>query len=236
MNVQIHKSTERGLTAAPWLVSRHSFSFNNWYRPDRVQFGALRVLNDDLITGGGGFPPHSHQDMEIITIPLQGAVAHEDSSGGKGVVRAGQVQIMSAGTGVVHSEHNASETESLELLQVWILPERPGLAPRYDECKLPEAQDGVWQVLVSPGGQDGSLRIFQQAWVSRGWLRTDQVLTYTPQRSENGIYLFIISGVVRVGDVVLHKRDAVAIENVSEVQLTAVADADILVFDVPLSA
>lgn len=234
--VQTHKSTERGLTTAPWLVSRHSFSFNNWYRPDRVQFGALRVLNDDLITGGGGFPPHSHQDMEIITIPLQGAVAHEDSSGGKGVVRAGQVQIMSAGTGVVHSEYNASETEPLELLQVWILPERSGLAPRYDECQLPETQDGVWQVLVSPDGQGGSLKIFQQAWVSRVRLRTDQALAYTSQRLGNGVYVFIISGAVSVGEVMLQKRDAAAIENAPEVRLTATADADVMVFDVPLSA
>lgn len=234
--MHIHKSTERGLTSAPWLVSRHSFSFNNWYRPDRVQFGALRVLNDDLITGGGGFPPHSHQDMEIITIPLQGGVAHEDSSGGKGIVRAGQIQIMSAGTGVVHSEYNASETEPLELLQVWILPERPGLAPRYDECQLQEVKDGEWQVLASPDGQSGSLKIFQQAWVSRALLRTDQALTYTSRRPGNGMYVFIISGAVRVGDVILYKRDAVAFENVSEVQLTAMADADVIVFDVPLGS
>lgn len=236
MSITLHKSSERGLTTAPWLVSRHSFSFNNWYRPDRIQFGALRVLNDDLITGGGGFPPHSHQDMEIITIPLQGAVAHEDSSGGKGVVCAGQVQVMSAGTGVVHAEYNASETEPLELLQVWILPERPGLAPRYTECQLQEVKDGEWQVLASPDGQSGSLKIFQQAWVSRVRLRTDQVFTYTSQRQGNGMYVFIISGAVRVGDAMLHKRDAAAVENVPEVQLTATADADVIVFDVPLGS
>lgn len=232
--VEIHKSAERGLTSAPWLVSRHSFSFNNWYRQDRVQFGALRVLNDDLIMGGGGFPPHSHQDMEIITIPLQGAVAHEDSSGGKGVVRAGQIQIMSAGTGVVHSEFNASETEPLELLQVWILPERQGLPPRYAECQLPEVQEGMWQELACPGAGSGALHIFQQAWVSRVRLRAGQSSSYARKREDNGVYMFVISGAVGVGEEVLHKRDAAAIEGEHLVQLQAEADADVIVFDVPL--
>lgn len=234
MQTVLHTSETRGLTAAGWLVGRHSFSFNQWYNPERVQFGALRVLNDDLITAGSGFPPHQHEDMEIVTIPLKGVVAHEDSSGGKGTVSAGEVQIMSAGTGVTHSEFNASKTEPLELLQIWVLPERLGLPPRYEEKKFPAIQPGAWQVLVSPSGEAESFKIFQQAWFSQIWLDTGMKQSYGMHAASYGVYVFVIDGEVEVAGHRLGRRDALEVWNTELVDIHALANSRVLVIEVPL--
>ncbi len=234
MSSIVHKSSSRGLSTAPWLVSRHSFSFNTWYDPNRMQFGALRVLNDDLIAAGGGFPPHPHQDMEIITIPLRGAVAHEDSSGGKGVVQAGQIQIMSAGSGVVHSEYNASDSEPLELLQVWILPNASGLPPRYAEQEVGQPVAGQWQVIVAPEAGPDWLHIFQRAWVSQIYLTAGSSAEYAVHHPDNRAYVFVVSGEVESGDFVLQKRDALAVLDELQIPLHANQDAHIFVFDVPM--
>lgn len=234
MQTVLHKSESRGLTAAGWLVGRHSFSFNQWYNPERVQFGALRVLNDDLITAGSGFPPHQHENMEIVTIPLKGVVAHEDSSGGKGTVSAGEVQIMSAGTGVTHSEFNASTTEALELLQIWVLPERLGLLPRYEEKKFPAIQPGAWQVLVSPSGEAESFKIFQQAWFSQIWLDAGMKQSYGMHAASHGVYVFIIDGEVEVAGQRLARRDALEVWDTELVDIHALANSRVLVIEVPL--
>lgn len=234
MKTVLHTSSSRGLTAAGWLVGRHSFSFNQWYNPERVQFGALRVLNDDLITAGQGFPPHQHENMEIVTIPLKGAVAHEDSSGGKGTVSAGEVQIMSAGTGVTHSEFNASEAEPLELLQIWILPEQLGLPPRYEEKKFLVVQPGSWQLLVSPSGEVESFKIFQQAWFSQAWLDTDMELSYGMHAASHGVYVFVIDGEVEVAGQHLARRDALEVWDSNSVSINALAGSRVLVIEVPL--
>lgn len=234
MNTVLHTSESRGLTAAGWLVGRHSFSFNQWYNPERVQFGALRVLNDDLITAGSGFPPHQHEDMEIVTIPLKGAVAHEDSSGGKGIVSAGEVQIMSAGTGVTHSEFNASKTEPLELLQIWVLPERLGLPPRYEEKKFRAIQPGAWQVLVSPSGEAESFKIFQQAWFSQAWFKPGMELVYDMHAPHHGVYIFVIEGELEVAGHRLRRRDALGVWEVEPVSIKALAESRVLVIEVPL--
>lgn len=234
MNTVLHTSESRGLTAAGWLVGRHSFSFNQWYNPERVQFGALRVLNDDLIIAGQGFPPHQHENMEIVTIPLKGAVAHEDSSGGKGIVSAGEVQIMSAGTGVTHSEFNASKTEPLELLQIWVLPEQQGLPPRYEEKKFPEIQPGAWQVLVSPSGGAESFKIFQQAWFSQAWFEPGMELVYDMHAPHHGVYIFVIEGELEVAGHRLRRRDALGVWGVEPVSIKALAESRVLVIEVPL--
>lgn len=235
MKTILHKSETRGLTSAGWLVGRHSFSFNQWYHPERVQFGVLRVLNDDLIMPGEGFPPHSHRDMEIVTIPLKGAVAHEDSSGGKGTVQAGEVQIMSAGTGVTHSEYNASKENPLELLQIWILPEQQGLPPRYEEKKFDVTErTGAWQVLVSPDEEAGSLKIFQQAWFSIADIETNASLAYTLHNESSLVYLFVISGQVQVGAELLSHRDALGIEEATSFTGEAKQPATVLAIEVPV--
>lgn len=234
MNTIVHRSESRGLTSAGWLVGRHSFSFNRWYDPERVQFGALRVLNDDLIMPGEGFPPHSHENMEIVTIPLRGAVAHTDSSGGEGVVAAGEVQIMSAGTGVVHSEFNASKQEQLELLQIWILPERDGLPPRYNEQRFGPPEAGQWQLLVSPDQEAGSLGIFQQAWFSRTHVETEQELQYVRRGRDTGVYVFIISGAAQVAGEDLGRRDAVGITDAESFSVQTGQATDVLVIEVPM--
>lgn len=233
MKTTFHSSQARGLTSTPWLVSRHSFSFNSWYEPSRVQFGALRVLNDDLILPGQGFPPHSHSDMEIVTIPLQGSVAHQDSTGGKGVVGVEEVQIMSAGTGVTHSEFNASKTERLELLQIWVLPEQLGLVPRYEEKKFDIAgRKNTWQVLVSPDGEAGSLKIFQQAWFSIVVLDALQKVPYTLHGAANGAYVFVIDGGVVVSEVLLARRDGLEIGDAQAFTVEANESATVLVVEV----
>lgn len=234
MKTVLHTSASRGLTAAGWLVGRHSFSFNQWYNPERVQFGALRVLNDDLITAGQGFPPHQHEDMEIVTIPLKGAVAHEDSSGGKGTVSAGEVQIMSAGTGVTHSEFNASKTEPLELLQIWVLPEQQGLPPRYEEKKFPEIQPGAWQVLVSPSGEADSFKIFQQAWFSQAWLDTGMELSYDLHDSNLGVYVFVVEGEIEAAGHRLGRRDALGVWDAESVSIKALVESRVLIIEVLL--
>lgn len=234
MQAVLHTSESRGLTAAGWLVGRHSFSFNQWYDPARVQFGALRVLNDDLITAGQGFPPHQHENMEIVTIPLKGAVAHEDSSGGKGTVSAGEVQIMSAGTGVTHSEFNASATESLELLQIWVLPAQQGLSPRYHEQKFEQVVPNIWQVLVSPDAEAGSLKIFQHAWFARARITPNARVTYKLHGDSQGVYVFVIEGRVEAAGRSLARRDALEVWDVTSVEIAAPADAQVLVIEVPL--
>ncbi|MBL8031276.1 MAG: pirin family protein [Candidatus Doudnabacteria bacterium] len=234
MQTVLHTSASRGLTAAGWLVGRHSFSFNQWYNPERVQFGALRVLNDDLITAGQGFPPHQHENMEIVTIPLKGAVAHEDSSGGKGIVSAGEVQIMSAGTGVTHSEFNASATEFLELLQIWVLPAQQGLPPRYDEQKFEPATPNTWQLLVSPDAEAGSLKIFQQAWFARVYITPDTQVVYNLHGQGQGLYVFVIEGRVDVAGQLLVRRDGLEVRDATSVEIAALADASVLIIEVPL--
>ncbi len=235
MKTILHKSETRGLTSAGWLVGRHSFSFNNWYNPERVQFGALRVLNDDLIMPGEGFPPHSHENMEIVTIPLKGSVAHEDSSGGSGVVTVGEVQIMSAGTGVTHSEYNASSEEQLELLQIWILPERQGLAPRYEEKKFDiSTRPNSWQLLVSPDAEAESLKIFQKAWFSITELAPHTSRTYKSHALNTAVYLFVISGQVQIGEELLFRRDALGIEGVSSCMVEGREQSTVLAIEVPV--
>ncbi len=231
MNISVQRADERGVGDHGWLSSRFSFSFADWYNPARMGFGALRVLNDDTIAPSSGFGMHPHRDMEIITIVTAGEVTHEDSMGNRGVVRAGEVQVMSAGTGVVHSEKNNSTTEPLQLFQLWITPRERGLVPRYAQ-KVFDKEEAL---LVSPDGREGSLSIAQDAFISRIKLTPGVDHTYTLNKEGNGVFVFVVSGQIRIGEYVEKDRDALEVRDTHEVLISAEIPSLILCIEVPLN-
>ncbi len=232
--MEIHKADARGTGEYGWLATRYSFSFANWFAPSRMGFGALRVLNDDRIAPGAGFPPHSHKDMEIITIVTEGAVAHTDSTGGAGVVRAGEVQVMSAGSGVVHSEYNASDTDPLTLFQIWIETAQQGIAPRYAQKTFSKKETAT--VLVTPIAFEGeALGIHQDAYITRVQLAEGETYTYTLHDALHGAYVFVISGELSVAGSLLNEKDALAISDMQDIPLVGDTMATALVIEVPLS-
>ena len=229
--VQVRKAADRGVTRFGWLDSRHTFSFGDYFDPAHHHFRALRVINDDKIGAGGGFDPHPHRDMEILTYVLSGALRHRDSMGHGSVVRPGQWQKMSAGTGVVHSEHNASDRDPLHLLQIWIVPERKGLAPEYAERAFPEAERlGRWRVVASRDGRDGSIVVHQDVTLSTATVRPGDTLTYelAPGR---GAWLHVATGAATVNGQRLEAGDAVAVEGEPRLEVTGEADGEVLLFD-----
>lgn len=235
MKTIFHPAAERGQADFGWLKANHSFSFGQWYNADKVHFGALRVLNDDIVLGGGGFPTHPHDNMEIVTIPMTGALAHQDSTGGKGTIESGDVQIMSAGSGIRHSEFNASATDEVNLLQVWVFPKTRNIEPRYDQKSFPRADRlGKWQVVVSPLPNTGAMWINQDAQFALTSLEKGTELTYSPAFSGNGMYVFVQEGTVQIGEQVLGRRDALGIWDTQEIKLEAKENADILLIEVPM--
>ncbi|MES2777412.1 MAG: pirin family protein [Bacteroidota bacterium] len=235
MKAIFYPAAERGHADFGWLNAHHSFSFGQWYNPEKVHYGALRVLNDDLIAGGAGFPAHPHDNMEIVTIPLSGAIAHKDSTGGNGIINAGDVQIMSAGTGVRHSEYNASPTETLNLLQVWVFPKQQNIKPRYDQKSYTEAgRKNTWQVVVSPDEKDGGLWINQDAVFALTDLDAGATISYDKKFADNGVYFFVIDGSIKFGDKQLDKKDAIGISEVDAINISADTDARILAIEIPM--
>lgn len=193
MQTKIQRASERGNANFGWLNSNHSFSFGHFYDASKMNFGALRVLNDDEVSGGQGFGAHPHDNMEIISIPLKGSLAHKDSTGTDGIIQTGDVQIMSAGTGIKHSEYNASKTEGVNFLQIWILPKQKNIKPRYEQKTFSlEDRKNKWQTVVSPDENAGSVWINQDAVFSLAHSDKDSVISYKNKFSGNGIYLFII--------------------------------------------
>ena len=232
----IHRADTRGKFEYGWLKTNYTFSFSQYYDPERVQFGLLRVLNDDIFEAGRGFSTHSHGNMEIVTIPLQGALAHRDSTGHEEIIRANDVQIMSAGTGIHHSEVNASDSEPVSLLQIWVFPDRNGHQPRYDQKSFDPAERlDALQVLVTPDKSDGNLWLNQDAWFSRAEISESKSLKYSLYNRKNGVCLFVIDGGVRVGENELNKRDGLGIWDASEIEVAAHAAADVLFIEVPMS-
>ena len=233
----IHKANSRGSADHGWLKAKHTFSFAGYYDEDREQFGALRVLNDDIIEAGYGFGMHPHNNMEIITIPLEGALRHKDSMGHTSVIKAGDVQVMSAGKGLTHSEFNASETDSLNLLQIWLFPKYRNIDPRYGEKTFDVAEmQGKWLNVVSPiEDKSGALQINQDAWFSLGKFEKATVISYTQKRPENGLYIFVIEGNVTINGEILSRRDAIGIANAESVELKINDHAYILIMDVPMN-
>ena len=231
--ITIRPSHERGRANHGWLDSRFSFSFADYYDPDHVQFGPLRVLNEDWIEPGAGFPSHPHRDMEIITIVLAGAVAHRDSTGGEGVTQPGEVQVLTAGTGVVHSEFNPSDAERLHLLQIWIMPDARGHTPRYDQKRFgTDARRNVLLPVVSGKGDGGTLRIHQDATLYVSTLDKGKALAH-PLRAGRRAYLLVVGGAVEVNGLSLGAGDAAQVEGEPGLELKSTAPADLVLIELP---
>ncbi len=231
----LHKANTRGHADHGWLNAWHTFSFADYTDRSRVHFGVLRVLNDDTIAAGMGFGKHPHDNMEIITIPLEGAVAHKDSMGHEEVVRAGEVQVMSAGTGIYHSEYNASKTDPLKLLQIWLFPREGNVTPRYGQAAFKkEDRINKFQQLLGPGPAESGLWIHQDAWFSIGSLEKGFQTDYLVKKPGNGVYAFVISGDVTINGTSLNKRDGLGISDTDVLHITADADAELLLMDVPM--
>jgi len=235
MKLTVHRAGCRGHVDHGWLNTWHSFSFAGYYNPDRMHFGALRVLNDDTIQAGMGFGTHPHDNMEIITLVLTGELEHRDSMGNGSVISAGEVQVMSAGTGIQHSEFNHSSQNELSLLQIWVFPDQKNVEPRYGQAGF-SAEDikGKWETVVSPDGIGRSLWIHQQAWFSLGEFAPGSTVSYSLKKPGNGVYLFLFSGEIGVEDETLNPRDGLCIEQIdSLVNLKIIQPSKILVMEVP---
>ena len=236
MKLTVHRSGCRGHANHGWLKTWHTFSFASYYNPDRMHFGALRVLNDDIIEAGMGFGTHPHDNMEIITIVLSGELEHRDSMGNGSVIRPGEVQVMSAGTGIQHSEFNHSAENEASLLQIWVFPDKKNVEPRYGQAKFPEEEmNGKWLTVVSPDGVDHSLWIHQQAWFSLGEFGSESEVSYELKKPGNGVYLFLISGEIEIGSETLNQRDGLCLEQIdSPVSLKITQPSKILVMEIPV--
>lgn len=232
----LFKAADRGSVDYGWLKPNFYFSFGKYHNPDKVHFGLLRVLNDDFIGGGGAFPTHPHDNMEIVTIPFTGALKHKDSTGGEGVIQAGDIQIMSAGTGVEHSEANASATEPVKLFQVWVFPKERNIKPRYDQKTFDiKERTNKWQTVVSPIEADNALWINQDARFALTNLDAGNEITYTTAFANNGVFLVVINGSVQIADQQLNKRDALGISETNNFTITATADAELLAIEIPMN-
>ncbi len=237
MNFQIYKQEDRGHADHGWLNARHSFSFGSWHNPDLMSFGLLRVLNDDIVAPGMGFGMHPHQDMEIITIPLSGSIAHRDNTGGHGVISPGEVQVMSAGTGIMHSEVNGSQAESVSLFQLWIMPKETGIKPRYDQRVYDyESNKNSFVAVASPLETDQALWINQDARVLFGHFDAGKEISYTPIQAGNGLYLMVAEGEAEVAGQKLGRRDAIGIWDTDSIAISTQGSEPVklLLIDVPM--
>lgn len=232
----IHRAETRGKADFGWLNSHHTFSFGHYYDPSRVHFGALRVLNDDIVSQGMGFGTHPHDNMEIISIPLEGDLEHQDSMGNKTVIRHGDVQVMSAGTGIQHSEYNKNKDQSVKFLQIWVFPKVRNVAPRYDQITL-DVNDRVnkFQQILSPNAEDAGVWIYQDAWFHLGKFDEGKSEKYIIKKEGNGVYAFILSGEVSINGEKLSSRDGMGIEGVKELTVEANTNAEILLMEVPMN-
>lgn len=237
MKTELHPSSDRGHANYGWLDTWHSFSFAGYFNPLREQFGALRVLNDDTIAPGTGFDEHPHNNMEIISIVLAGALEHLDSMGHRQVIHSGEVQVMSAGTGIRHAEYNHSKEHKTSFLQIWIFPRQKGLKPRYDQLAFDATgRNNKWQLMVTPdtSQQDGTLWIQQDAWLSMARINTGHQLDYNLFNRNNGVFLFMIDGTAEIAGKQFDKRDAIAVSETDTVAVKALQDAEILCIEVPM--
>jgi len=238
MKTKIYKANERGTADHGWLKANFSFSFAHYYNPEKVNFGALRVLNDDIIQGGMGFGTHPHDNMEIITIPLKGSLKHRDSMTNEWIpIHAGEVQVMSAGTGVQHSEMNNHPSEEINLFQIWIIPNQHEVKPRYDQKEFDRSErKNKLQILVSSIDEtlEGSLKIHQNAQISRIDLDENNNFTYRLKTEINGVYIMVIDGEVMIDQKTLHKRDAIGIEQIASFEITSIKNSQILFIEVPM--
>jgi redox-sensitive bicupin YhaK (pirin superfamily) len=236
MKTVLHKANSRGHANHGWLNAYHSFSFAGYYDPSRVHFGALRVLNDDTVAGGMGFGMHPHDNMEIITIPLEGKLEHKDSMGNSGVINKGEIQVMSAGTGVHHSEKNKDAQEQVKLLQIWVVPDSKNVEPRYDQKAFDlNASKNKLVNVVSPMGDNDGLNIHQHAWFHLGKLDKDFSTTYELKDKTNGVYAFVIDGDVTINGEKLNRRDGLGISETDKLDIKSNSEAELLLMEVPMN-
>ncbi len=234
MKTILHKANERGHANHGWLDSYHSFSFAGFYDPEKIHFGALRVLNDDTVKGGNGFGKHPHDNMEIVSIPLNGDLKHEDTTGRKEVIRQNDVQIMSAGSGIAHSEFNANTDKEVKFLQIWVFPKEKNIAPRYEQKTFkPEERQNKLQTVVAPNSGE-AVYINQDAWFSLGNFDQGFATGYTLNKAGNGVYAFVLEGEVSINGNKLNKRDALGVWETSSIDIKAETKAELLLIEVPM--
>jgi redox-sensitive bicupin YhaK (pirin superfamily) len=235
-NTVLHKANTRGHADHGWLYAYHSFSFASWYNPERVQFGMLRVLNDDTVAAGMGFGTHPHDNMEIITIPLEGDLAHKDSMGNAATIKTGDVQVMSAGTGIQHSEFNPNADQRTKLFQIWVFPKYRNVTPRYQQITLDvtEQKNNFAQIL-SPNAEDAGVWIYQDAWFYLADFDTNFSKTYSINKEDNGMYVFVISGTITVNGQELETRDGFGIWDFTNIEISAVTEAKFLMMEIPMN-
>lgn len=235
MKTIIHKADSRGYANHGWLKSYHTFSFAGYHDPSRMHFGALRVLNDDYVEGGNGFGRHRHANMEIISIPLEGKLAHGDSMGNNGTIEANEIQVMSAGIGVTHSEFNGSDTDPVKFLQIWLFPKTENVTPRYDQIRVdPADRKNRLQQVISPNPDDEGTWIHQDAWFHLSDLDEGKSVTYSLKGEGTGVYIFLLEGELEVAGEKLNRRDAIGITDVKDITLSAQQDASVLIMEVPM--
>jgi quercetin 2,3-dioxygenase len=236
MKTVFHKSTERGHANHGWLNAHHSFSFASYHDPSKVHFGLLRVLNDDIVAPGQGFGMHPHDNMEIVTIPLSGTLEHRDSMGNIGVIKPNEIQAMSAGSGLMHSEYNHSKTEPINLLQIWVFPKERNITPRYDQKVFSESdKEGKLKTVVAPQRSDDVMWINQDAYFSLGKFSSASTQNYKMKHKGNGAYVFVIEGGATINGQKLEKRDAIGVWETEEFSMEIEAGSEILVIDVPMN-
>ncbi len=235
MKKAFHAANTRGNANHGWLNANHSFSFANYHNPERMNFGALRVLNDDTIAPGMGFGTHPHENMEIITIPLEGDLEHKDSMGNIGVINEGEIQVMSAGTGVHHSEYNKNADQAVKVLQLWVFPKKQNVTPRYDQMSVRDLKkpNDFYQVL-SPNSEDAGMWVHQDTWFHLGEFDVEKSLDYTLKKPGNGVYVFVIEGSFNVEGENLKKRDAIGIWETETINFTVQSESKVLLVEVPM--
>lgn len=235
-NSVLHKATTRGLANHGWLNSRHTFSFAQYYNHDRMNFGVLRVLNDDIVAAGMGFGSHPHNNMEIISIPLEGDLKHADSMGNQTIIKKGDVQILSAGTGIVHSEMNANNDREVKFLQIWVIPNKQNITPSYDQITIDQsAMINAFLPVVSPVGTGKGVGIHQDAWFHIGKLDAGTDITYNFKIPSNGLYVFVLKGNVEADGQNLDERDGLGIWNTEKIRFKALEESELLLMEIPMT-
>ena len=236
MKTVYHAASSRGDANHGWLKSKHTFSFANYHNPERMGFGALRVINDDFVIGGQGFGKHSHRDMEIISIPLSGKLGHGDNIGNNGIIETGEIQVMSAGTGITHSEMNGDDKEEVKFLQIWVIPNKMNVEPRYQQVRMDDIlKPNEFNQVLSPNADDAGVWIHQDAWFSMGDFDKGVTHTYQLKDPNNGVYVFVISGKVVVNGNTLDTRDGLGVWDTKNFTMDVIDDAKVLLMEVPMS-
>jgi len=236
MNTVIHKAETRGNANHGWLNSYHSFSFANYHNPERMHFGVLRVLNDDQVAAGKGFGTHPHDNMEIISIPLEGDLEHKDSMGNIKVIKEGDIQVMSAGTGVYHSEYNKNQDKEVKFLQIWLFPNKKNVSPRYDQLAIKAmAKPNKFYQILSPSAEDQGVWIYQDAWFNMGEFDAGNSDTYALKSRANGVYAFVLEGEIEITGKSLSKRDGLGVWDINELKVNSKTNSKVLLMEVPMN-